>query len=72
VLLETRTWSKPYLSSPFPYLLADVSKVDKGELDHYKQVFLQQYRKYSEFKNREVKMLEAAPETPLLSNLQRE
>lgn len=52
VLLETRTWSKPYLSNPFPYLFPDVSKIPKAELDHYKQVFLGQYRKYSEFKSR--------------------
>ena len=52
VLLETRTWSKPYLSNPFPYLFPDISKIPKAELDHYKQVFLGQYRKYSEFKSR--------------------
>lgn len=72
VLLETRTWSKSYLSNPFPYLFVDVTKIDKAQLDHYKQVFLQQYRKYSEFKNREVKMLQPGTETPLLSNSQRE
>lgn len=29
VLLETRTWSKPYLSNPFPYLFQDVSQVSQ-------------------------------------------
>jgi hypothetical protein len=57
VLLETRTWSKPYLSNPFPYLFPDVSKVPKPQLDQHKQTFLAQYRKYSEFKNRELKQL---------------
>ena len=61
VLLETRTWSKPYLSNPFPYLFPDISKIEKHQLDHHKQTFLAQYRKYSEFKNRELKQLPRGP-----------
>ena len=52
VLLESRTWSKAYLSNPFPYLFEDVSTVDKKELDNCKRVFLHQYKKYSSFKER--------------------
>jgi len=48
-----------------------VSKIDKAELNNYKQIFLQQYRKYNEFKNRETKLLEPATVTPLLSGKQR-
>ena len=66
VLLETRTWSKPYLSNPFPYLFVDITKVDKKELDHYKQLFLMHYRKYSEFKSRETKLLPEGQSAPLL------
>lgn len=58
MLLETRTWSKPYLSNPFPYLFQDVTQINKEELEHCKQTFLQEYRKYSEFKSREVKQIE--------------
>jgi hypothetical protein len=72
VLLESRTWSKPYLSNPFPYLFPDVSKVARPELDHCKQVFLTQYRKYSEFKSRELKQLPKGAETPLLGAKQME
>lgn len=66
VLLETRTWSKPYLSNPFPYLFPDISKIEKPQLDHHKQTFLTQYRKYSEFKNRELKQLPRGAEQKLL------
>lgn len=72
VLLETRTWSKPYLSNPFPYLFPDITKIDKAELSHYKQIFLTQYSKYSEFKNRELKMLPRGQEIPLLDRKQQE
>jgi hypothetical protein len=40
------------LSNPFPYLFQDISQVSQEELKNCKEVFLQQYRKYSEFKNR--------------------
>lgn len=57
VLLETRTWSKPYLSNPFPYLFPDVSKVPAAELQRLKQLFLMHYRKYSLFRKRELPQL---------------
>lgn len=72
VLLETRTWSKPYLSNPFPYLFPDITKIAKPELDHYKQIFLAQYRKYNEFKNRELKQLPRGETVRLLEEKQLE
>ena len=58
VLLETRVWSKNYLSNPFPYLIEDITKVEKTDLERYKQLFLKHYKKYSEFKNRQYNLLE--------------
>lgn len=52
MLLETRTWSKPYLSNPFPYLFQDVSQVGEKELKNTKELFLQQYQKYAAFRDR--------------------
>lgn len=58
VLLETRVWSRNYLSNPFPYILEDITKVEPKELEHYKRLFAKYYRKYSEFKNKQVQLLE--------------
>jgi hypothetical protein len=72
VLLETRTWSKPYLSNPFPYLFLDVTQVTPSELSNCKQAFLQQYQKYSQFKHRELPQLPPSHELPLLTRQARE
>ena len=58
VLLGTRVWSKDYLSNPFPYLFEDITKVDPKDLETYKKLFIKHYKKYSEFKNRQTKLLE--------------
>ena len=58
VMLETRVWSRNYLSNPFPYLFEDITKVEEKELEHYQKTFAKHYRKYNEFKNRQVKELE--------------
>lgn len=55
VLLDSRVWSRNYLSNPFPYLFEDITKVDKKDLEHYKGLFLMHYKKYLEFKNRQLK-----------------
>jgi hypothetical protein len=52
VLLQTRTWSKGYLSNPFPYLFEDITKVEKKNLDYYKKTFLRFYHQYNDFKQR--------------------
>lgn len=57
-MLETRVWSRDYLSNPFPYLFEDITKIDPKELESYKKLFIKYYRKYSEFKNKQVELLE--------------
>ena len=57
VLLDSRIWAKNYLSNPFPYLFEDITKVDKKDLEHYKSLFIMHYKKYSEFKNRQLKSI---------------
>lgn len=57
-MLETRVWSRNYLSNPFPYLFEDITKVDPKELEQYQRLFAKHYKKYREFKNRQVKLLE--------------
>ena len=50
---------------------ADTDNKNNGKtLDHYKQIFLMHYRKYSEFKSRETKLLPEGQSTPLLMSKQ--
>jgi formylmethanofuran:tetrahydromethanopterin formyltransferase len=47
VLLESRVWSRNYLSNPFPYIFEDITKIDKQDLEKYKLLFQKHYKKYS-------------------------
>lgn len=50
VLMDSRVWSKTYLSNPFPYLINDITKVKEDDTKRLKSAFKKHYTKYRLFK----------------------
>ena len=65
VLLSTRTWGRPCISNPFPYISEDVTKFTDDDLLKLKDTFRKYYVMYQAFK--EVKKIESSVRSRLLT-----
>lgn len=51
VLLSSRAWGEKYISNPFPYLTEDLTTVEPKDLKAMQSCFMNNYKKYTAFKN---------------------
>lgn len=52
VMLGTRVWGEKHIANPFPYIEADITKINAQEYDAMKKCFFLYMKKYDGFKNK--------------------
>jgi hypothetical protein len=62
VLMDSKVWSKDYLSNPFPYLINDITRVREEDAKQLKGAFKKHYTKYKLFKDKETKQISSSSE----------